>query len=71
MRDVPEVVNDRAEEDPQIIEAILNIQSAIRVIAPLWEDMKRYGHGSADDLAGAQADLEQAVRWLMGTEEPS
>jgi hypothetical protein len=53
-------------------EAILNIKQAIRVIAPLWEDMQRFGLPlSADALAGAQADLEQAVRFLTGEEEPS
>jgi hypothetical protein len=62
-------------EDPDeaaaVIEAIVNIKQAIRVIAPLWDDMQRFGHGSADDLAGAQADLEQAVRFLSGEETPS
>lgn len=56
--------------DEAVVEAVVNIRSAIRVIAPLWEDMQRFGHGSADDLAGAQADLEQAVRFLLGEESP-
>jgi len=47
-------------EDPVISEAILNIKQAIRVIAPLWQEMQRTWPGSADDLAGAQADLEEA-----------
>ena len=56
--------------DPAVEEAILNIQQAIRVIAPIWESMSRFGHSQADDVAGAQADLEQAIRWLKGEEEP-
>jgi hypothetical protein len=59
------------DDKSAIVDAILNIRQAIRVIAPLWEDMQRFGHGSADDLAGAQADLEQAVRFLRGEEVPS
>ncbi len=58
-------------EDIAREEAIVNIKSAIRVIAPLWESMVQFGHSGADDLAGAQADLEQAVRFLRGEEEPS
>lgn len=58
-------------QDPAIVEAVVNIQQAIRVIAPLWEDMQRFAYGRPDDLAGAQADLEQAVRFLRGEEEPS
>lgn len=58
-------------QDPGVEEAILNIKQAIRVIAPIWEDMNRFGHSGADDVAGAQADLEQAVRFLTGEETPS
>jgi hypothetical protein len=58
-------------DDPAIVEAIINIKQAIRVIAPIWEDMTRFGHSGADDVAGAQADLEQAVRFLNGEETPS
>jgi hypothetical protein len=52
-------------------EAIINIKSAIRVIAPIWEWANRRKWSMADDLAGAQADLEQAIRFLTGEEEPS
>ena len=58
-------------DDEARVEAITNIRQAIRVIAPLWEDMKRFGHSGADDVAGAQSDLEQAIRFLTGEEEPS
>jgi hypothetical protein len=60
----PEIVNSRAEEDPIIIEAIFNIQMAIQHIARIWEATGNM------DLADAQADLEQAVRWLRGEEKP-
>ena len=58
-------------EDPAIVESIINIKQAIRVIAPIWEDMSRYGHSGADDVAGALSDLQQAVRFLKGEEEPA
>ena len=58
-------------EDPAIVESIINIKQAIRVIAPIWEDMSRYGHSGADDVAGALSDLQQAVRFLEGKEEPA
>jgi hypothetical protein len=58
------------EMDPKM-EAINNIKQALRVIAPVWESMARFGHSGAADVAGAQADLEQAVRFLTGEEEPS
>jgi hypothetical protein len=58
-------------EDPAIVEAIINIQLAIRVIAPLWESMQQFGHSGADDVADAQANLEQAIRFLKGEEEPT
>lgn len=60
----PEVVNDRVEEDPVMIEAILNIQMAVGKIARIWEVTRSH------DLADAQADLEQALRFLRGQEEP-
>jgi hypothetical protein len=54
------------DDDPKIVEAILNIKSAIRYIAP------HVGTTSeTPDLNDAMADLEQAVRWLEGKEEPS
>ena len=56
---------------PAITEAIVNIRSAIRVIAPLWESMHKFGHSQADDMAGAQAELEQAIRFLRNEEEAS
>lgn len=51
--------------DPATREAIINIQMAIKRIALVWEST---GH---DDLPDAQADLEQAVRFLTGEEVPS
>lgn len=63
-RDEPEVVNDRVEEDPVMIEAITNIQMAIGKIARIWEVTRSH------DLAEAQADLEQALRFLTRPEEP-
>ena len=58
-RDEPEVVNNRWEEDPVILGAILDIQSAIRRISKF---------GSNRDIADAVAELEQAVNWLKGKE---
>lgn len=52
-------------EDPAIVEAIINIQQAIREIARIWE------YTQSEDLANAQADLEQAVRFLRGEEGPT
>lgn len=51
-------------DDPAIVEAVINIKQAIRSIALIWERTR------SEDLANAQADLEQAVRWLEGKEEP-
>lgn len=48
--------------DPEIEEAIINIEMAIKRIAVIWE--VTHSH----DLAEAQADLEQAVRFLKGEE---
>lgn len=58
-------------EQDTIDEAVVNIKQAIRVIAPAWEYAERNGLGLADDLAGAQSDLEQAIRFLTGKEQPS
>lgn len=58
------------EEDDVILGAILNIQQAIYFIAPVCDDMRRFGHSGADDMSGALAELEQAVRWLKGEERP-
>ena len=63
--------HEDASKDPAITEAIINIKSAIRVIAPTWEWAVQNRMGLADDLAGAQSDLEQAVRFLIGEEEPA
>lgn len=65
-----EVVADEYRDDVRE-QAIINIKQAIRVVAPIWEDMSRFGHSGADDVAGAVSDLEQAVRFLTGEEEPS
>lgn len=62
---------DSQDSEKATQEAIHNIKQAIRVIAPVWESMHRLGHTGADDVAGAQADLEQAVRFLTGEEEPT
>lgn len=53
-------------EDPVIVEAIINIQTAIRHIAPLLGTT-----AETPALNEAVADLEQAVRWLKGEEVPS
>lgn len=45
--------------------AIANIRVAIDRIAMVWESTEH------EDLADAQADLEQAVRYLTGEEEPT
>jgi len=52
-------------------EALANIRQALPIIARTWESMSKFGHSEADDMAGAQADLEQAVRFLTGEEQPS
>lgn len=57
--------------DPAVEEAILNIKQAIRTISYTWEWAITQGFSIADDVAGAQADLEQAVRFLTGKEDPS
>lgn len=64
-RDVPEVVNAHWEEDPVILGAILDIQSAIRRIAP-FARATGYQPGISQELNAAVAELEQAVRWLKG-----
>ncbi len=52
--------------DPAIVEAILNIQMAITRIGPMlgttWE---------TPELNEAMVELEQAVRWLKGEEQPN
>ncbi len=65
LREEPEVVNSRWEEDPVILGAILNIQQAIWTISPLVGTTHQ-----TPELNNAMADLEQAVRWLKGEEEP-
>ncbi len=62
---------DSQDSENATQEAINNIRQAIRVIAPIWESMSRFGHSQANDMAGAQADLEQAIRFLTGEEKPS
>lgn len=57
--------------DPAVEEAIINIRQVIRYLALLWEWAVKREDPMADDLASAQADLEQAVRFLRGEEEPS
>jgi hypothetical protein len=52
--------------DPVVQEAILNIKMAIRNIAPLLGTTYE-----TPELNNAMADLEQAVRYLEGKEEPS
>ena len=62
------------ELDPEMTPAgaaVANVKDALRVIAPIQESMRQFGHTQADDMAGAQSDLEQAVRFLTGEEEPS
>jgi hypothetical protein len=51
-------------EDPAIIEAVVNIKMAIRHIALVAE------YARSTELQEAMADLEQAVRYLEGKEEP-
>jgi hypothetical protein len=51
---------------PTLIEAIINIKQAIREIAPLLGTTYE-----TPELNNAMADLEQAVRYLEGKEEPS
>lgn len=53
-------------EDPVVIEAILNIKQAIRNLAPLEGPSFK-----TPEISSAVADLEQAVRWLEGKEEPT
>lgn len=52
-------------DDPAIAEAIINIQMSISTIARIWE------YTQNEDLADAQANLEQALRFLRGEEEPT
>lgn len=54
-----------SREVTQRDEAVLNIQMAIKNIALVWETTR------SEVLAEAQADLEQAVRYLTGQEMPS
>lgn len=58
-------------DEDAIAEAIANIRQALPVVARIWASMAQFGHSEADDMAGAQADLEQAVRFLTGEEEPA
>lgn len=58
------------EMDP-LTEAINNIDQAVRVIAPVAESMRTYGHSGSDDMQGALADLAQARRFLRGEEVPA
>lgn len=60
-------------KDPAVEEAILNIQHVIRRMA-LCIQSTRVAFpfsGLPEELSDAQADLEQAVRWLEGEEVPS
>jgi hypothetical protein len=59
------LLDTEPEEMGVIAHAVANIQMAVMKIATVWEST---GH---EDLADAQADLEQAVRYLTGEEEPS
>lgn len=59
-REEPEIVNSHWEEDPVILGAILEIQSAITKIAPIVKV------GVNLELEDALSELEQAVRWLKG-----
>lgn len=60
------------DDDPKIVEAILNINAAIRRIAPIHEGLPNRNYlGFKLELNEALADLEQAVRYLEGKEEPS
>lgn len=60
------MVPEDPSEDPAIVEAIVNIKMAIRHIAPLLGTTFE-----TPELNSAVADLEQAVRFLEGKEEPS
>lgn len=58
--------------DDSIVEAVLNIKDAIRRIAPAVTYLRDEElSGSAAELDEALADLEQAVRYLEGKEEPT
>jgi hypothetical protein len=60
-------------QDPGVEEAILNIQTAIRRVAACIESTRRAFpfSGLPEELSDAQAELEQAVRFLTGEETPS
>jgi len=42
--------------------AILNIRSALQVIAPISESMSQFGHSQASEMAEAQEKLQEAIR---------
>jgi hypothetical protein len=58
------------QEDPVVVEAILNIQMAIHHIVP-FANQTGWLPGQHEELNAAVADLEQAVRFLKGEEDPS
>ena len=55
---------DDDEWDPKA-QAILNIQTAEKRVMRVWE------HSQNDELNEAIAELQQAVRFLEGEEEPA
>ena len=51
-------------------EAIINIQTVIRRLAPIHESLPNRYLGFKLEINEALAELEQAVRYLEGKEEP-
>lgn len=51
--------------DPAVEEAIMNLEMANLKLAQLWETLQ------SPTIEDARADIEQAIRWLRGEEEPS
>lgn len=52
-----------------IPEAVANVRMALGRVASLWKSHQEDGEG--DELSAVQADLEQAIRFLIGEETPS
>ena len=52
-------------EDPAIIEAIVSLKSARRALAPVYEATQ------SPSIWSALEDVEKALRYLEGKEEPA
>jgi hypothetical protein len=63
-----ELVMDYRDPDKVAVlveESIANLEMANLKLAQLWETLQ------SPTIEDARADIEQAIRWLRGEEEPS